>query len=137
MTTGLASKRKALQVHSPMYGLKIVPTEESKCSSILCTCLRNKKSTRKNKFSSLGTIILNWFLHFIFLMSPKKNSVHLPIKVSTFISLGKIYIENIPLTLETVTDVPFPDALHFYSQSLQGFHYLASNIVKEPFPILE
>ncbi len=52
-------------------------------------------------------------------------------------SLGKIYIENIPLTLETVTDVPFPDALHFYSQSLQGFHYLASNIVKEPFPILE
>lgn len=41
---------------------------------------------------------------------------------------GKIYIERIPLTLDTITDIPFPDALHIYSQSLQGFHTLTSEV---------
>lgn len=36
-----------------------------------------------------------------------------------------------------MTDIPFPDALHIYSQSLIGFHYIASEIVKNCFPISE
>ena len=36
-----------------------------------------------------------------------------------------------------MTDIPFPDALHVYSQSLQGFHILASQVENGCFPVSE
>lgn len=49
--------------------------------------------------------------------------------------IGKIYLERIPLTLESITDIPFPDALHIYDQSLQGFYALASLVDGGCFPV--
>lgn len=37
---------------------------------------------------------------------------------------GHVYTEWIPITLENVVHVPFPDVLHIYHQALSGFQKL-------------
>ena len=45
--------------------------------------------------------------------------------VNTYSILGELYLERIPIKLSNVTDIPFPDILHFHNQSLNGFQRLS------------
>ncbi len=46
--------------------------------------------------------------------------------VSKFIYLESIFLERIPFRLSNVKDIPFPDVLHVYKQSLDGYAQLSS-----------
>lgn len=41
---------------------------------------------------------------------------------------GDIYTEHIPLRLSNIMHVPFPDVLHLYNQSFNGFHKLSRRL---------
>jgi hypothetical protein len=46
--------------------------------------------------------------------------------VSKCIYLESVFLERIPFRLSNVKDIPFPDVLHVYKQSLEGFDQLSS-----------
>lgn len=39
-----------------------------------------------------------------------------------------MYTEHIPIRLSNIVHVPFPDVLHLYNQSLNGFHRLSKQL---------
>jgi len=40
----------------------------------------------------------------------------------------KLYIESIPIRLSDIEHIPFPDYLHLYNQTLNGFKQLAETV---------
>jgi len=41
---------------------------------------------------------------------------------------GNLYTEHIPIRLSNIAHVPFPDVLHLYNQSFNGFHRLSNRL---------
>ena len=39
--------------------------------------------------------------------------------------LGEVYNERIPVRFSEITHIPFPDNLHVYNQTFNGYHKLA------------
>ena len=63
------------------------------------------------------------------------NSVQKIISVFFIIIVGHIYTERIPIKLSDLSDIPYPDVLHFYNQTLNGFQRLAKMF--NPFKVTE
>ena len=51
------------------------------------------------------------------------------------VDLGNIFVEQIPLRLSNMEDIPYPDSLHLYDATINGFGQLASEV--NPFRIDE
>lgn len=51
------------------------------------------------------------------------------------IYIGYVFTERIPLRLSDLMDIPFPDVLHVYNQTLNGFQRLSKMF--RPFKIIE
>lgn len=56
-------------------------------------------------------------------------------QVFTYVILGNLYTEHIPVGLSHIMHVPFPDVLHLYNQAFNGFHRLSKRL--GPFKVTE